>query len=100
MLRASFCPPQGNGAPKQTILSAAAVTFELPSSAESGGTAALQRGCDGHLSLAEGLSLQHKWRQAANAPFDLYNEPLIRIRVRIADDMSPFTPAAGLAWPM
>ena len=82
VLRTSFKPAQGSDSPKQTILPAAAITFALPSGEESEGAAALQCGASGTLSVAKGSSLQQKWLQAAHEPFDLFNEPLTRVRVR------------------
>ena len=70
----------GADGPRQTIKPASAVQISS-ATVEQNGTALLLPQPHGGCAIQSGTALAAAWRQAAAAPFDLYNDVLVRIQV-------------------
>jgi hypothetical protein len=76
------CVDSSSG-PQQTIKPASAVQISN-SMIETNGSAVLLHQPSGGCAIHASSTLAAAWRQAAAAPFDLYNDTLIRIQVTYA----------------
>lgn len=81
MLRTQFSVHSGTA--YQTLLPASAVQLTVGAALVTNGTAVMQQLHSGGLGIRSSSTLAAEWRKATAAPFDLYNDPMVRIKVTI-----------------
>ena len=69
------------GTAYQTLLPASAVQLTVGAAIVTNGTAVIQQLHSGGLGIRSSSTLAAEWRKATAAPFDLYNDPMVRIKV-------------------
>ena len=83
VLRCQFVPGGGDIAAMQRLVDEADAASCLEVVGIAGGPQCLVPKPDGTLEVAPGSPLHEAWSVAANAPFDLFHDPLTRLRVRL-----------------
>lgn len=82
ILRCQFVPPVGTAPAQQRLLEEADVASCFGVDGVAGGSSCLLAKPDGLLEVVPGSPLHDKWSAIQNAPFNLFQGPLTRLRVR------------------